>query len=178
MRQHLCQGPQRTCGSLATQFVSFRQGWRTRYFGGKPALLVYAAAVIIVSEMSQEKTADREAAETTLDCRTFEVTLVTPYGSRLICARAGEHIWDEAKAAGITLPAICHQGRCLTCAGELLEPGRFDPSDAVSYYPQDREAGFILLCTAKARSNLRIRTHMQTEMRAYRKKIGLPAPYA
>jgi ferredoxin len=96
----------------------------------------------------------------------------------VICARANEHIWDEAKAAGVNLPAICHQGRCLTCAGQLLDSGEFDPSDAVSYYPQDREAGYILLCTAKARSNMRIRTHMQTEMRAHRKKMGLPAPYA
>jgi len=32
--------------------------------------------------------------------------------------------------------------------------------------------------TAKARSNLRIRTQRQTEMRAHRKKLGLPAPYA
>ena len=98
--------------------------------------------------------------------------------AKLIRARADEHIWDEAKAARVNLPAICHQGRCLTCAGKLLEPGEFDPSDAVSYYPQDREAGYILLCTAKARSNLRIRAHMQTEMRAHRKKFGLPAPYA
>ena len=133
--------------------------------------------------MPGEKTDDREApdkemAESAFEAQAFEVTLVTPYGLRVIRARASEHIWDEAKAAGINLPAICHQGRCLTCAGELVEPGEFDPSDAVSYYPQDREAGYILLCTAKARSNLRIRTHMQTEMRAHRKKIGLPAPYA
>ena len=97
---------------------------------------------------------------------------------RVIRARASEHIWDEAKAAGISLPAICHQGRCLTCAGELLAPGEFDPSDAVSYYAQDRDAGYILLCTAKARSDLRIRTHVQTEMREQREKMGLPAPYA
>ena len=110
--------------------------------------------------------------------QSFDVTLVSPYGPRRIRARASEHIWDEAKASGISLPAICHQGRCLTCAGKLVEPGEFDPSDAVSYYPQDRAAGYILLCTAKARSNLRIRTHAQTEMRAYRKEMGLPAPYA
>jgi ferredoxin len=156
----------------------FCQGWLRRYFGAQPALLVGSAAFIIVSEMPQEKTDDKEAADNAFESQTFEVTLATPYGLRVIRARASEHIWDEAKAAGINLPAICHQGRCLTCAGELLEPGEFDPSDAVSYYPQDREAGYILLCTAKARSNLRIRTHMQTEMRAHRKKIGLPAPYA
>jgi ferredoxin len=136
-------------------------------------LRVCGAAFIIVSAMPEEKMAD-----SAVEAQAFEVTLVTPYGSRVIRARAAEHIWDEAKAAGINLPAICHQGRCLTCAGRLVEAGEFDPSDAVSYYPQDREAGYILLCTAKARSNLRIRTHRQTEMRAHRKKIGLPAPYA
>ena len=113
-----------------------------------------------------------------VEVQAYDVTLVAPYGPRVIRARATEHIWDEAKAAGLNLPAICHQGRCLTCAGKLLEPGEFDAGDAVSYYPQDREQGFILLCTAKARSNLRIRTHMQTEMRAHRKKMDLPAPYA
>jgi ferredoxin len=108
----------------------------------------------------------------------FEVTLVTPEGVRVIHAGAEEHIWDAAHRAGIVLPAICHQGRCLTCSGQLEEPGEFDSSDAVSYYPQDREAGFILLCTAKPRSKLRIRTHAQTAMRAHRQRCGLPAPYA
>jgi ferredoxin len=110
--------------------------------------------------------------------RSFDVTLDTPSGTRVIQVGAEEHIWDAARRQGIVLPAICHQGRCLTCSAQLLEPGEFDPSDAVSYYPQDREAGFILLCTAQPRSNLRIRTHMQTEMREHRKKCGLPAPYA
>jgi ferredoxin len=144
-------------------------------------LLVYGAAFIIISDITEKKGRQSIAAEmsdNTFDGQAFDVTLITPYGSRVIRARTSEHIWDEAKAAGVNLPAICHQGRCLTCAGKLLEASEFDPSDAVSYYPQDREAAYILLCTAKARSNLRIRTHMQTEMRAHRKKLGLPAPYA
>ncbi len=116
--------------------------------------------------------------EDELPAELYEVTLVTPYGPRALRIAATEHIWDAAKGAGITLPAICHQGRCLTCAGKLLEPGEFDSTDAVSYFPQDREAGFILLCTAKPRSNLRICTHVETEMRQYRLKCGLPAPYA
>jgi ferredoxin len=145
-------------------------------------LLVCRAAVIIVSGMREERAAGQESGEvlggSRVEEQAYDVTLVTPSGPRLIRARSTEHIWDEAKSAGLNLPAICHQGRCLTCAGKLLEPGEFDPSDAVSYYPQDREAGFILLCTAKARSNLHLHTHMQTEMRAHRKKMGLPAPYA
>ena len=162
-------------------------GWLVRNVSSPLPLLVCGAAVIIVSHMSREKTEDIETPDRAarqremtdaFEDQAFEVALLTPYGPRTIRARASEHIWDEAKAAGINLPAICHQGRCLTCAGKLAEPGEFDPSDAVSYYPQDRAAGYILLCTAKARSNLRIRTHRQTEMRAHRTKIGLPAPYA
>jgi ferredoxin len=139
----------------------------------KITLLVICGAFIIVCEMRGEG-----APQSSVACESFNVTLVTPYGERVIRARASEHILDEAQAAGINLPAICRQGRCLTCAGELLAQGEFDPSDAVGYYAQDREAGYILLCTAKVLSDLRIRTHRQTEMREHRKKIGLPAPYA
>jgi ferredoxin len=120
---------------------------------------------------------DHTVAATT-EGQSFEVTLVTPAGRQVIRVGAEEHIWDAAHRAGIVLPAICHQGRCLTCSGQLLEPGEFDPSDAVSYFPQDREAGFVLLCTAKPRWNLCIRTHTQTAMRAHRLQCGLPAPYA
>ena len=108
------------------------------------------------------------------------VTLVTPDGERKISVGANEHIWDAARAQGITLPAICHQGRCLTCAGRLeTDSARgFDASDAGYYYPADRDAGFILLCTSKPRSDLRIRTHQQYAMREFRKSKNLPAPYA
>jgi len=33
-----------------------------------------------------------------------------------------EHIWDAAFKAGIHLPALWHQGYCLTCAGRILSP--------------------------------------------------------
>jgi ferredoxin len=108
----------------------------------------------------------------------FRVTLLTPGGEHTVMAEAGQHLWDAAQAAGIILPALCHQGRCLTCAGRLAGPGEVDQSDSDAYYPQDREAGFVLLCTGKPRSDLCIRTHQQHEMRAYRRSLGLPAPYS
>lgn len=115
----------------------------------------------------------------TEDQNTFEVVLVLPNDDeREIEVRRDEHIWDAAFAAGIVLPALCHQGRCLTCAGKLETSGEVDQSDSVSYYPQDKQAGFILLCTGRPRSALRIRTHQQTEMRAHRIEQGLPAPYS
>ncbi len=107
----------------------------------------------------------------------YQVTLVTPKGEFRIAVHADQHIWDAAKAAGIMLPAICHQGRCLTCAGRLLAPGEVDQSDSDQYFPEDRAAGFVLPCTGKPRSDLRIQTHQQTEMRKFRATHGMPAPY-
>jgi ferredoxin len=109
---------------------------------------------------------------------TFEVSLLLPDGERTISVRSDQHIWDAALAAGINLPALCHQGRCLTCAGRLLDDGDVDQSDSATYYPQDRDAGFVLLCTGRPRSNLRILTHQQEQMRQHRRQLGLPAPYS
>ncbi|MGH9568065.1 MAG: 2Fe-2S iron-sulfur cluster-binding protein [Candidatus Angelobacter sp.] len=108
----------------------------------------------------------------------FDVVLLLPRGEQCIQVRAEEHIWDAALAAGVVLPALCHQGRCLTCAGRLEGPGTVDQSDSVSYFPEDREAGFVLLCTGRPRSGLRIRTHQQTAMREHRLQKQLPAPYS
>ncbi|MGI9101327.1 MAG: 2Fe-2S iron-sulfur cluster-binding protein [Terriglobales bacterium] len=106
------------------------------------------------------------------------VTLVTPKGEFSLWVREDQHIWDAAADAGIKLPSICHQGRCLTCAGRLDGPGEVDQSDSNSYFPVDREAGYVLLCTGKARSDLRIITHCAEDMRAHRKALNLPAPYS
>ncbi|MGH9404551.1 MAG: 2Fe-2S iron-sulfur cluster-binding protein [Terriglobia bacterium] len=108
----------------------------------------------------------------------YRVTLVTPSGELTVSVAGDKHIWDAALAAGIRLPALCHQGRCLTCAGRVEGEGDFDQSDSDAYFASDRDAGFILLCTAKARSDLRIRTHCQHEMRKYRRHLRLPAPYS
>lgn len=89
-----------------------------------------------------------------------------------------EHIWDAAFKAGIVLPALCHQGYCLTCAGQLEGRGEVDQSDSLTYFPEDREAGFVLLCTGKPRSDLSIRTHQAKQMREFRKARGRPAPYS
>jgi ferredoxin len=108
----------------------------------------------------------------------FTITLVTPEGERTIRAESDQHIWEAAAAAGIRLPAMCHMGHCLTCAGRLEAAGEFDQSDARQYFPADRAAGYVLLCTAKPHSDLRIRTHQQRAMRRFRLDAALPAPYA
>ncbi len=108
----------------------------------------------------------------------FQVALLLPNEERSIEVSRDEHIWDAAFAAGIILPAMCHQGYCLTCAGRLENEGEVDQSDSLVYFPEDREAGFVLLCTGKPRSALRIRTQQQKQMREFRKQKNLLAPYS
>lgn len=108
----------------------------------------------------------------------FQITLETPSETRTIAVSSRDHILEAAERSGITLPFICRQGRCLTCAGVLIGGGDFDISDADMYFPEDRGAGFILLCTAKPRSDLRIGTHQQLQMREHRRNLKLPAPYS
>ncbi len=109
--------------------------------------------------------------------QSFQVILETPEGVRHLVCGKDEFLWDAAARQGVLLPSICFQGRCLTCAGKLVE-GKVDQSSADTYFREDEEAGFVLLCRARPRSNLRIRTHQALEMRAHRLAHGLPAPYA
>jgi hypothetical protein len=52
--------------------------------------------------------------------------------------------------------------------------GRVDQSDARRYYPEDEQARFALICTAKPLSNLWLRTHASDEMRQHRRETGCP----
>ena len=107
----------------------------------------------------------------------YLVALETPEGEFSIRCKRNEFIWNAAARNGIRLPSICHQGRCLTCAGRLLS-GTVDQSKADTFFPEDKAAGFVLLCTAKPCSDLRILTHQQWVMREHRVALGLPAPYS
>ncbi|HYH01312.1 MAG TPA: 2Fe-2S iron-sulfur cluster-binding protein [Terriglobales bacterium] len=108
----------------------------------------------------------------------YTVTLLTPEGERVIHAASDQHLWDEALAQGIKLPALCHQGWCLTCAGRLEGKGEVDQSDSIGYFQQDHATAFVLLCTGKPQSDLTIRTHQAIEMRRHRLRNQLPAPYS
>ena len=99
----------------------------------------------------------------------YAVVLETVDGERRVTCGRDEFIWDAAARGGIALPAICHQGRCLTCAGRLLS-GEVDQSRSNQYLAQDKQAGFVLLCTAQPRSDVRILTDQQWSMREHRRK--------
>ena len=88
---------------------------------------------------------------------------------------ADRYILDAAMEAGLDLPYSCLQGWCLTCAARIIS-GAVDQGDSRRYYPQDREAGFALLCTGRPRSDCVLETHARDAMRRARDVQGLPYP--
>ena len=106
---------------------------------------------------------------------TFHATFITPDREVALEVRDDQYLLDAATAAGLELPFMCLQGWCTTCAAKLLQ-GDVDQSEARRYYPQDRTAGFVLPCSAFARSDVRLLTHQKEAMRAHRRALGLPAP--
>ena len=65
----------------------------------------------------------------------------------------------------------------MECAGRVLS-GAFDDSGCLRVYPEDRNAGFVLLCTATPRGPMRILIGQRDAMVANRRRLGLPVPDA
>ncbi|WP_316187822.1 MULTISPECIES: 2Fe-2S iron-sulfur cluster binding domain-containing protein [unclassified Bradyrhizobium] len=87
------------------------------------------------------------------DIRRFRIRLERPEGTFTFDAISDEYLLYSMIDAGIETPYICEQGWCLACAARLVS-GNVDRSDALTVYPQDAEAGFLLLCSTKPCSDL------------------------
>ena len=80
-------------------------------------------------------------------------------------------ILRAAYAAGIDLPSSCNAGVCTTCAGKILE-GTVNQSDGMGVSPELQQQGYVLLCVARPRSDLKIETEKEDEL--YDLQFGKP----
>jgi ferredoxin len=92
-----------------------------------------------------------------------------------IAVREDEFILAAARVQGLDLPSLCEQGWCITCACWVLA-GEVDQSASRRFYPQDRDAGFALICTGRPRSDLVLRPGATEALRAHRDRHHLPVP--
>ncbi|TAG86395.1 MAG: ferredoxin [Oscillatoriales cyanobacterium] len=76
-----------------------------------------------------------------------------------------------ANAAGIELPSSCNSGVCTTCAAKIIE-GQVEQTDCMGISPDLQAEGYVLLCVAYARSNLKIET--EKEDIVYDRQFGKP----
>ena len=105
--------------------------------------------------------------------RIHQVTLRRPDGCWRFAASEEEFLLYAMQDAGIAAPAICEQGWCLACAARLLE-GRVDRSAALTNYPEDAAAGFVLLCSTRPLTDLLLEQDPHATRRAMvQQRIGL-----
>jgi CDP-4-dehydro-6-deoxyglucose reductase len=84
---------------------------------------------------------------------TFQVTIAPSQHQFTVTAE--QTVLDAALAAGILLPYSCRSGACSTCKAKIVS-GTIQPvpSAEVVLTPEEHEAGYTLLCQARATSDL------------------------
>lgn len=65
---------------------------------------------------------------------------------------ADESIYQAALKAGVQLPIGCDYGGCITCAAKLIEGSVRQPG-ASALNKRQSQAGYILLCVARPKSD-------------------------
>ena len=105
--------------------------------------------------------------------RCHRIELRRPDGEWVFDAPEDEYLLYAMQDAGIASPLICEQGWCLACAAELVR-GHVDRSAALTNYPEDAQAGFVLLCSARPLSDLILTQDIHQTRRAMTQhRIGL-----
>ena len=82
-----------------------------------------------------------------------------------------QQLLRAANAAGIDLPNSCNAGVCTTCAAKVME-GEVDQSGGMGVSAELQAEGYVLLCIAYPRSNLKIET--EKEDIVYDRQFGKP----
>lgn len=80
-------------------------------------------------------------------------------------------ILQAAYDAGIDLPSSCNAGVCTTCAAQILE-GSVDQSGGMGLSPELQKEGYVLLCVAYPRSDLKIESGKEDMV--YQRQFGQP----
>jgi ferredoxin len=92
--------------------------------------------------------------------KTYTVELLHQGNTYTVEVPEDKQILRAACAAGIELPSSCNAGVCTTCAAKIIE-GEVDQADGMGVSPELQAEGYVLLCVAYPRSNLKIETEKE-----------------
>lgn len=105
--------------------------------------------------------------------KTYTVEILHQGNTHTIEVAEDQKILQAAEAAGIELPSSCHAGVCTTCAAKIIGGGSVDQTDGMGVGTELQAEGYVLLCVAYPRSNLKIETEKEEEV--YQRQFGTPA---
>lgn len=103
--------------------------------------------------------------------KTYTVDIQHQGNTHTIQVSEEQTILQAAYDAGIDLPSSCNAGVCTTCAAQILQ-GEVDQSDGMGVSPSLQSEGYVLLCVAYPRSDLKIES--EKEEMVYQRQFGQP----
>ncbi len=92
--------------------------------------------------------------------KTYTVEVNHQGNTHTIAAPEDRTILQSADDAGLELPRSCTAGVCTTCAAQISE-GTVEQSDGMGLSPDLQKQGYVLLCVAYPRSDLKIDTEKE-----------------
>ncbi|NJO43610.1 MAG: 2Fe-2S iron-sulfur cluster binding domain-containing protein [Cyanobacteria bacterium CRU_2_1] len=102
--------------------------------------------------------------------KTYTVEIQHQGNTHTLTVPDNQTILAAAQAAGIDLPFSCTAGVCTTCAAQIVGDGSIDQSDGMGVSPELQAQGYVLLCVAYPRSDLKVET--EKEDTVYRLQFG------
>lgn len=102
--------------------------------------------------------------------KTYTVELLHQGKTHTLKVPDNQTILSVADEAGLELPSSCHAGVCTTCAGKILNDGSVDQTDGMGVGLDLQAQGYVLLCVAYPRSDLKIET--EKEETVYQMQFG------
>jgi ferredoxin len=81
-------------------------------------------------------------------------------------------ILNAADLVGLSLPTSCGAGVCTTCAARITNGGEVDQTEGMGVSPELQKEGYVLLCVAYPRSDLKIITEQEDVV--YQRQFGTP----
>ncbi len=100
---------------------------------------------------------------------TYTVEIQHQGATHTLTVPADQTILAAALDAGLDLPSSCTAGVCTTCAAQLLA-GEVSQDEAMGVSPELQAEGYVLLCVAYARSDLKLVSEKEDEI--YERQFG------
>jgi ferredoxin len=101
----------------------------------------------------------------------YTVEIINQGQTHTIQVAENEKILAVAERENLNLPYSCNAGVCTTCASKIIS-GKVEQGEGMGVSLELQEEGYVLLCVAYPRSNLKLETGKEDEV--YDRQFGKP----
>lgn len=98
---------------------------------------------------------------------TTHIVTISNRGRATYIVEARRALLEQLREQGVDLPYGCEYGGCITCAAKLIE-GDIDQRRQVALNNRQIENGYVILCVARATSDITLEVGVESHDMLYR----------